>query len=88
MTLNELAAKPRRFQMQKCIVCKIVTFLAGVGALNWLLVAVFQMNLVASILGDMTPAAKAVYILIGVCGVLTILSTFMILKCPACKDKK
>lgn len=65
----------------KCMVCKIITFVAGFGALNWGLVALFQMDLVARLLGDMTGAAKAVYVLIGVAGLLMLAS---LVKCCPC----
>lgn len=71
--------------MNKCILCKIVALLAGIGAVNWLLVALFNFNLVAAILGDMTMPAKAVYTLVGICGVITLLS--IVKACPACPKK-
>ncbi len=66
-----------------CVVCKLATLLAGVGALNWGLLALFQLDLVASALGGMTTAAKAVYVVIGVAGVVKLMSLFV--KCPCCK---
>ena len=65
----------------KCTICKIVTLIAGIGALNWGLVALFQMDLVARLLGDMTGAAKAVYVVIGVAGLLMLVS---LVKCCPC----
>lgn len=67
-----------------CGVCKIVGLLVAVGALNWGLVGLFQVDLVAKLLGPMTTAAKAVYILIGVAGVLKLLS---LLKACPCQKK-
>lgn len=69
--------------MGKCIICKIVTILAGVGALNWLLVALFKLNLVAKLLGDMTLPAKAVYVLVGIAGIILLLTLFK--SCPCVK---
>ena len=66
--------------MKKCVLCKVVTFLAGVGALNWLLITYGNVNLVSYFLGDMTPAAKTVYTLIGISGLLIIIS--MLKACP------
>ena len=66
---------------KSCIVCKLVGLFVGVGALNWGLVALFQLDVVAKLLGDMTGAAKAVYILIGLAGVLKLISLF---KCCPC----
>jgi len=64
------------------VVCKIVGVLVGLGALNWGLVGLFQVDLVAKLLGDMTGATRAVYGLIGVAGVLKLLSCF---KCCPCQ---
>lgn len=67
---------------KSCTVCKIVGLLVAIGALNWGLVGLFQVDLVAKLLGDMTTGARAVYILIGLAGVLKVLS-FM--KCCPCQ---
>lgn len=40
-----------------------------IGALNWLLVGIFRFDLVAFLFGDMSFLSRAVYILVGVCGV-------------------
>ena len=69
--------------MGKCIICKIVTVLAGVGALNWLLVALFKFNLVAAVLGEMSMAAKVVYILVGIAGAILLLT--LVKSCPCTK---
>ncbi len=69
--------------MGKCIVCKIVSILAGIGALNWALVAWMDLNLVESILGVMTMPAKIVYTLVGISGVLLIV--MQIKPCPCGK---
>ncbi|PIQ82254.1 MAG: DUF378 domain-containing protein [Candidatus Omnitrophica bacterium CG11_big_fil_rev_8_21_14_0_20_64_10] len=66
----------------KCIICKIVALLAGIGALNWGLVALFNFNLVAQILGAGT-LAKAVYVLVGLSGLLLLVS--LVKCCPCCK---
>ena len=65
-----------------CGVCKIVGIIVAIGAINWGLVGIFRVDLVAKLLGDMTGAARAVYGLIGVAGVLKVLS---ILKCCPCQ---
>ena len=69
-----------------CNVCQVVGLLAGVGALNWGLVAFFHMDLVAKVLGDMTTPAKIVYGLIGVAGLLKLIS--FVKPCPCCSPKK
>ena len=69
--------------MGKCFICKIVGLLAGIGALNWLLTALFNFNLVALALGDMTPAAKVVYALIGIAGAILLIMVFK--PCPCTK---
>jgi len=70
--------------MGKCFICKLIGLLAGLGALNWLLVALFNFNLVAAILGDMTLAAKIVYTLIGIAGAMVLV---MLVKCCPCTGK-
>ena len=43
----------------------IALTLLVIGGLNWLLVGAFDFNLVAAIFGDMSPAARIVYVLVG-----------------------
>lgn len=69
--------------MGKCPICKIIVALSGIGALNWGLVALFHLNLVEKILGDMTVPAKAVYTLVGLSGLVLLVSLFK--TCPCCK---
>ena len=64
-----------------CIICKIVGLLTAIGALNWGLLALFQLDLVTKVFGGMTTASKVVYIVIGVCGLITLAKTFGF-KCP------
>ncbi len=71
--------------MKKCPVCKVVAILAGVGALNWIFVTYFNMDIVSRFLGNMTTAAKAAYTLIGISGVLVILGIFGM--CPCTKKE-
>ena len=66
-----------------CVVCKLVTLLVIVGAINWGLVGAFHTDLVAKFLGDMTTASKVVYSVIGIAGLLKIVSLFK--ACPCCK---
>ena len=67
-----------------CPVCKLVCLLVLIGALNWGLYGVFNLDLVARLLGDMTMASKVVYGLIGVAGLLTLVS---LVKCCPCAGK-
>ena len=69
--------------MKKCPVCKVVVVLAGIGALNWGLVALLGIDLVARLLGDMTLPAKVVYTLVGISGLILLVS--LIKPCPCCK---
>ena len=52
------------------------------GAMNWGLLAFLQVDLVTKIFGLMTPAARIVYGIIAVAGILKILSLFV--ACPGC----
>jgi len=65
-----------------CSGCKIIGLLAGIGALNWGLVGIFQVDLVAKLLGIMTGPARIVYGIIGVAGLLKLLS---LVKCCPCQ---
>ena len=65
-----------------CLVCKIVGLLVGIGALNWGLVGIFQVDLVAKLLGPMSGPARVVYGLIGVVGLLKLIS---LVKCCPCQ---
>jgi len=57
-----------------CVVCKIVGIIVAIGAINLGLMAFFQLDLVAKFLGTMTTPAKIAYGLIGIAGVMKILS--------------
>jgi len=68
---------------KRCMVCKAVVLLAGLGALNWALVAFLQFNLVGDLLGP-TVLSQVVYALIGLAGVGLLVSLFK--PCPCgCK---
>ena len=66
-----------------CVVCKLATLLAGLGALNWGLMAFFQLDLVTKVFGGMTAASKAVYGLIAVAGIMKLIG--LVVTCPCCK---
>lgn len=73
-----------------CGVCKILGVLVALGAINWGLYGLFQLDLVEKVLGIMTPGAKIVYGLIGVAGVLKVVSLFKCCPCQkgSCESKK
>ena len=66
-----------------CVICKIVTLIVSIGAINWGLTAFFQLDLVAKVLGPMTVASRVVYGVIGVAGIMKLISLFVC--CPCCK---
>ncbi|MBI4341030.1 MAG: DUF378 domain-containing protein [Candidatus Omnitrophica bacterium] len=74
----------------KCAICKLVGLLVVVGAINWGLVGVFNVDLVAQLLGPMSGASRAVYGLIGIAGVLAVLAFFKCCPCQkgSCETKK
>ena len=45
----------------------ILTFII-IGALNWLLVGLFEFNLVDSIFGVSSVLSRIIYIIVGICG--------------------
>ncbi len=56
---------------------KIALVLVIIGAINWLLVGLFEFDLVATIFGSSTNIiAKIIYILIGVSGLISITALF------------
>ena len=69
-----------------CMVCKIVLMITAIGAINWGLAGIFQIDLVSRVFGVMTIASKVVYGIIGVTG-LMILVTF-VKPCPCCCKEK
>ncbi len=68
---------------QACLLCKIVGAFAIIGALNWGLVGLMQVNLVEQLLGVGTTLTRVVYGIVGLSGILLLLSYFVV--CPACK---
>ncbi len=53
----------------------IALVLLVIGGLNWLLVGAFNFDLVAAIFGDMSPASRVVYVLVGIAAVWTLISS-------------
>ena len=68
---------------QSCLVCKIVGAIAIIGAINWGLVGLLNINLVEHFLGVGTTITRIIYGLVGASGLMLLLSFFVI--CPACK---
>jgi len=66
---------------KSCGVCVVAKVLAGIGALNWGLVGLAQIDLVAQVLGPTSGAARVVYIIIGIAGLLTLLSFAKVCPC-------
>jgi len=50
----------------------IATGLVVIGALNWLAVGLFGVNVVASIFGEMSTLTRIIYVLVGVAGLYEI----------------
>ena len=50
----------------------IVLTLVIVGALNWLLIGLFDFDLVASLFGAMSAFSRIIYTLVGISGIISI----------------
>lgn len=53
---------------------QVANILVIVGALNWGLVGLLNLNLVSTVLGSMAGLEKIVYILVGLSGVLALVN--------------
>lgn len=51
---------------------KIALVFTIIGAINWGLVGLFDLDLVATIFGDMTLFSRIIYGLVGICGLINI----------------
>ena len=51
-----------------------------IGGLNWLLVGAFDYYLVAAIFGDMSPASRVVYVLVGLAAIYTLIAAPRLIK--------
>ena len=67
-----------------CAVCKLMTVVVSLGAINWGLAAFLQMDLVARIFGGMTTASKIVYGIIALAGLVKLVNAFVPI-CPCSK---
>ena len=55
----------------------IVTIIVIIGAINWGLVGLFNYNIVTALFGSMDWLVKTVYVVVGVCGILLLFTSFM-----------
>lgn len=51
---------------------KIALVFTIIGAINWGLIGLFDLDLVATVFGDMTMLSRIVYGLVGICGLINI----------------
>lgn len=54
----------------------ITLLLVIVGGLNWLLVGLFDFDLVAALFGDLSPLSRIVYVLVGVSALVQLVPLF------------
>ena len=66
--------------MKKCLFCKVAQLIAALGAINWGLIAIFDINLVTRFFGD---GSRIIYGLIGGLGVIVLVNVFR--SCPLCQ---
>ena len=50
----------------------IALALVIIGALNWLLVGLFNFNLVSTLFGNMSVFSRIIYVLVGISGVISL----------------
>lgn len=50
----------------------IALTLVIIGALNWLLIGLFNFDLVATLFGNMSVFSRIVYVLVGIAGIISI----------------
>lgn len=50
----------------------IALALVIIGALNWLLVGLFNLNLVSTLFGNMSVFSRIIYVLVGISGVISL----------------
>lgn len=67
----------------KCLDCIALT-LAIIGAVNWGLVGLFSLDLVALIFGSMSWISRIIYVLVGLSGLYLI--TFYMYTCGGTRD--
>lgn len=57
----------------------ITLVLLVIGGLNWLLVGLFNFDLVAAIFGDMSVMSRLIYVLVGIAAVCVLAMSFRLL---------
>jgi uncharacterized membrane protein YuzA (DUF378 family) len=67
---NNKNKRERRTDMET--IQKIALVFTIIGAINWGLVGLFDLDLVATVFGDMTMLSRIVYGLVGICGLINI----------------
>ena len=67
---NNKNKRERRTDMET--IQKIALVITIIGAINWGLVGLFDLDLVATIFGDMTMLSRIVYGLVGICGLINL----------------
>lgn len=55
----------------KTLYCIVLT-LVIIGALNWLLIGLFNFDLVAMLFGEMSVLSRIIYVLVGISGLISI----------------
>ena len=75
---------------KSCTPCKVIGTLVALGAINWGLYGLFNIDLVARLLGERTAPAYVIYGLIGVAGLMKVLWLFGCCPCQkgSCEPKK
>jgi len=69
--------------MNNKVVHMVAFILLVIGGLNWLLVGLFDMDLVSKIFGEMTTLSRVVYILVGLSAIYEIVTHKKL--CTMCK---
>jgi uncharacterized protein len=57
----------------------ITLVLLVVGGLNWLLVGLFDFDLVAALFGDMSAGSRLVYTLVGISALIVLFTSFRLM---------
>lgn len=68
-----------------CPICNIVGLLVIIGALTWGAVGVTGVNYLEKLLGNYPTALKVVYVLVGLAGVVKLITCFKACPCSCAK---